>query len=256
MCAQPPAPPARLHDPPRLLPLGDAALTVEFAAVWSPEAAGRVRRLAAQLAALAAGEKGIRECVPTLRSVTIHVDPMRLSLRRLQAMLQDLPEGTEAVLGEAAGWCLPVSYGGTEGPDLPDLASTLDMSEEAVVKLHAAGRYEAAAVGGYPGFAYLTGVDARLALPRRASPRLSVPEGSVAVANGFTGVYPATAPGGWHLLGRTPVPLFSTDRPGRPALVMPGDTVRFRPIAAEEFGALWSAFRDGRAEPVAACRAP
>ncbi|WP_207537920.1 5-oxoprolinase subunit PxpB [Sabulicella rubraurantiaca] len=256
MCAQPAAPPALLHDPPRLLLLGDAALTVEFAAAWSPEAAARVRRLAARVAVLAAAEEGIREYVPTLRSVTIHVDPSRLSLRRLQAMLRDLPEGAEATAGEATEWCLPVRYGGEQGPDLPEIASTLGMAEDEVAELHTAGHYEAAAVGGYPGFAYLTGVDGRLALPRRASPRLSVPEGSVAVANGFTGVYPATAPGGWHLLGRTPVPLFAPDRPGRPALVMPGDTVRFRAISPEEFEGLWSAFRDGRADPVTACRAP
>ncbi len=234
---------------PRLLPLGDGALTVEFAAAYTPEAAARARRLDRQLE----GVDGIVERVATLRSLTIHVDPSRLSLRRLKALLQDLPPAIEAETAPAH-WVLPICYDGEYAPDLAELAARLGLRPQAVVEIHSAGRYHAAMVGGYPGFPYLAGLDPRLSAPRRTTPRLAVPAGSLGVANEFTAIYPQTVPGGWSLIGRTPVPLFDATRLAHPALIGTGDEIRFRPVPPAEFEVLATAFREG-ADPVALCRA-
>lgn len=234
---------------PCLLPLGDTALTVQFADAYTPEAAARARGLDRQLA----GMDGIVECVPTLRSLTIHYDPARLSLRRLTALLRDLPPAPDE---ESAGasWSLPICYESEFAPDLTELATRLGLTPEAVVAIHAGGHYRTAMVGGYPGYPYIAGLDARLAVPRRTTPRLAVPAGSLAIANAFTAIYPQTVPGGWHILGRTPVPLFDPERLERPALIAAGDAVAFRPIPREEFDALAARFAGG-ADPVALCRA-
>jgi len=233
---------------PRLLPLGDAALTVEFAPAYTPEAAARARSLDRQLE----GTEGVVERVATLRSLTIHYDPQHLSLRRLTALLRDLPPTTE-LEAEGAHWVLPICYEGDCAPDLTELAARLGLSSAEVVAIHAAGRYHAVMVGGYPGYPYLAGLDPRLAAPRRTTPRVAVPAGSLGVANAFTAIYPQTVPGGWNLLGRTPVPLFDAAR-ARPALIATGDEVTFRPIPPAEFAALAEGFRAG-ADPVALCRA-
>ncbi|TCH95965.1 5-oxoprolinase subunit PxpB [Roseococcus sp. SYP-B2431] len=233
---------------PRLLPLGDAALTVEFGPAYTPEAAARARSLDRQLQ----GTEGIVERVATLRSLTIHYDPRRLSLRRLTALLRGLAPAAETE-AEGARWMLPICYEGEYAPDLTDLAARLGMPPGEVVAIHAAGRYLAAMVGGYPGYPYLAGLDPRLAAPRRTTPRIAVPAGSLGVANEFTAIYPQTVPGGWNLIGRTPVPLFDPLREP-PSLVATGDEVRFRPIPPAEFAALAEGFRAG-ADPVALCRA-
>lgn len=233
---------------PRLLPVGDAALTVEFAESYAPEAAARARSLDRQLE----GTDGIVERVATLRSLTIHYDPDRLSLRRLTALLRGLPPAA-ATEAEGARWVLPICYEGEYAPDLTDLAARLSLTPAEIVAIHAAGRYGAVMVGGYPGYPYLAGLDPRLAVPRRTTPRVAVPAGSLAVANEFTAIYPQTVPGGWNLLGRTPVPLFDAARE-RPSLIATGDEVRFRPIPPAEFAALAEGFR-ASADPLALCRA-
>jgi KipI family sensor histidine kinase inhibitor len=233
---------------PRLLPVGDTALTVEFGASYTPEAAARARSLDRQLE----GTEGIVERVATLRSLTIHYDPRRLGLRRLTALLRALPP-VAAAEAEGARWVLPICYEGDHAPDLADLSTRLGLTPAEIVEIHAAGCYRAIMVGGYPGYPYLAGLDPRLAVPRRTTPRLAVPAGSLAVANEFTAIYPQTVPGGWNLLGRTPVPLFDPARE-RPALIATGDEVRFRPVPVEEFDALSGRVRAG-ADPVALCRA-
>lgn len=233
---------------PRLLPVGDAALTVEFGPSFSPEAAARARSLDRQLE----GTDGILERVATLRSLTIHYDPDRLSLRRLTALLRELPPVASAE-AEGANWVLPICYEGDYAPDLTDLAARLGLAPGEIIAIHAAGRYDAVMVGGYPGYPYLAGLDPRLAVPRRTTPRVAVPAGSLAVANEFTAIYPQTVPGGWNLIGRTPVPLFDSTRE-RPSLIATGDEVRFRPIPPEEFVVLAERLRAG-ADPVALYRA-
>lgn len=238
-----------MHLPePRLLPVGDAALTVEFAASYTPEAAGRARSLDRQLE----GVEGIVERVATLRSLTIHYDPRRLSLRRLTELLRGLPPAAP-VEAESARWVLPICYEGEYAPDMADLAARLGLTPEEIVSIHAGGRYRAVMVGGYPGYPYLAGLDPRLAAPRRTTPRVAVPAGSLGVANEFTAIYPQTVPGGWNIIGRTPVPLFDPSL-DPPALVATGDEVRFRPIPAAEFSTLAGRIGAG-ADPVELCRA-
>jgi inhibitor of KinA len=129
---------------------------------------------------------------------------------------------------------VPVCYGGDLGPDLADVAAFAGCSEADVVSLHSGRDYRVYMVGFVPGFAYMAEVEARIAAPRRASPRTAVPAGSVAIAGGQTGVYPAVTPGGWNLIGRTALQPYDPDRE-QPFLFKPGDRVRFRPIPLEEF---------------------
>ena len=135
---------------------------------------------------------------------------------------------------------VPVCYGGDFGPDLAEVARLCACSEEEVIRLHTTVEYRVYVVGFVPGFAYMGVVDDKLALPRRAVPRTRVPAGSVAIAAGQTGIYPIETPGGWHLLGRTPVRPFDSAR-HEPVLFRPGDRVRFREIDRDTFDQLTDA---------------
>lgn len=132
---------------------------------------------------------------------------------------------------------IPVLYGGDAGPDLPASAKALGLSVEELIQRHADGAYLVAMLGFAPGFPYLLGLDPALAMPRLDSPRTSVPAGSVGIGGSQTGIYPRTGAGGWRLLGRTPLKLFDAGRQ-QPALLQPGDRVRFVPIDAGRFAAL------------------
>jgi KipI family sensor histidine kinase inhibitor len=123
---------------------------------------------------------------------------------------------------------IPVQYGGEAGPDLPLLAQQAGLGEADYIGAHAAGEYTVAFLGFQPGFPYLRGLPARLHAPRRATPRVSVPAGSVAIGGTYAGIYPANGPGGWQVIGRTAVKLFDPLREA-PALLLPGDRVRFLP---------------------------
>lgn len=129
---------------------------------------------------------------------------------------------------------IPVCYGGAHGVDLAAAAETLGMTAAELVVLHAGADYRVAMLGFAPGFPYLLGLPAQLNLPRRAQPRLRVPAGSVAMGGAQTGIYPGELPGGWHLIGRTPLQLFNPSAPA-PCLLAPGDGVRFRVISAAQF---------------------
>lgn len=191
-------------------------------------------------------EPWITDIVPAYETVTIIYDPYRLPLRGMpaeaasyryvekwiyeQIRLYPLPETGEA--GRTVE--LPVCYGGTYGPDLAEAASRAGLSEREYVSLHAGAVYPAAMIGFMPGFPYLSGLPAELDQPRKAAPRLSVPAGSVAVAAGQTCVYPFETPGGWQIVGRTPVRMFDPYRV-EPALINAGDSVRFVPVSEAEF---------------------
>ena len=154
-----------------------------------------------------------------------------LILRRGAAMSADLRHALRAdapSLSDTHGVLHPihVEYGGAAGPDLDALAARAGISRDAYINSHADAEYEVAFVGFQPGFAYLRGLPAALHVPRRASPRVRVPAGSVAIGGAYCGIYPASGPGGWHLIGRAAVDLFDPFR-ARPALLLPGDRVRF-----------------------------
>lgn len=209
-------------------PLGDACLVVRFGtgvdAVTS-------RAVAAATAALtAAALPGVVDIAATFNTVAVVFDPYRADPRDLSgailAGLQNLKSSasTPGTIVE-----IPVAYGGDDGPDLAAVAAHTGLDSEAVVRLHTTTDHVVGMIGFAPGFPYLLGLPAALEVPRRATPRTSVPAGSVAIAEHQTGIYPRSSPGGWHVIGRTPRAMFDPRR-DPPALLRAGDRVRFVPL--------------------------
>jgi len=199
----------------RLRPAGERGLLVEV------ESLELVHRLHAALRAL--DPPGVVELVPAYRTLLVVADPERAgALDELAARLPalELPPA-EAVAGDPVE--IPVRY---DGQDLPEVAGLTGLDVEEVVRRHTAPEYTVAFLGFSPGFPYLVGLDPALEVPRRDTPRTSIPAGSVGLAGGQTGIYPSASPGGWQLIGRTEVTLFD---PGRdpPALLAPGGRLRF-----------------------------
>lgn len=230
----------------RFLPVGDTAIAVEFGSVIAPEINALVHRTAALLAL--APPPGLVETVPTFRSLLVHYDPCVTSAETLQAALAELDLGENAGTATARLWHLPVLYGGEAGPDLEEVARATGLSAEAVIALHSGQDYRVYVQGFLPGFAYLGDLPAELDLPRLTVPRVRVPAGSVAIAQRMTGVYPLESPGGWRLIGNTPVRFFD---PGLtpPTLFTPGDRVRFVPVDAAEHGRVRAAVMNGAFVP-------
>jgi KipI family sensor histidine kinase inhibitor len=199
----------------KLRPVGGRGLLVEV------EELETVHRLHAALRALEL--PWVVELLPGYRTVLVVADPARAeALDELAAELPtlELPPA-EAVAGEPVE--IPVSY---DGEDLPEVARLTGLDAEEVVRRHTAPEYTVAFLGFSPGFPYLVGLDPALEVPRRDTPRTSIPAGSVGLAGGQTGIYPTASPGGWQLIGRTEVPLFDPDR-DPPALLAPGGRLRF-----------------------------
>lgn len=184
------------------------------------------RRLLA-LAQVLRGQPEFIDLVPGLHSLSCVLapgaEPAAAEVLARQAWTQ---ARASAQLGRER--LLPVRYGGEEGPDLPEAAALLGLSEAQLIELHCAPVYEVACLGFLPGFPYLLGLPPQLALPRRATPRLRVPAGSVGIGGAQTGVYPCESPGGWQLIGRTAQALFDP-RAAEPSWLLPGDRLRFVP---------------------------
>jgi len=221
----------------RMLVAGEQGLVVEFGNAIDPAVNARVHRLARALAAR--GLEGVIETVPTYRSLLVLFDPLALPRERLASEVEGLlafPAGEEASGAGGNTVELPVLYGGEFGPDLAFVARHNGLSAEEVIAIHSSCDYLVYMLGFTPGFPYLGGMSSRLAAPRLSSPRGKVPSGSVGIAGSQTGVYPVESPGGWQLIGRTPLRLFDLEA-DRPFLLAPGDVVRFRPVAEEEYWA-------------------
>ena len=217
----------------RLVHAGDSVVIAELDNQIDERVNERAIRLADGIAR--AGLQGVRDIVPTYRSVAVYYDPLRIDFTRLSDLLSS--EARAAAASEDAGRRdvlsparppkrIPVRYGGTDGPDLADVAAFARMSEAEVVARHTGRTYRVFMMGFLPGFPYMGTVDPAIAAPRRGTPRLRVPAGSVGIAGSQTGMYPAESPGGWQLIGRTPVRLFDLSRPN-PFLLEPGDAVEF-----------------------------
>ena len=219
----------------RLLPAGDTALVVEFGNTIDRALNARVIALADRIARAAI--EGVVEVVPTFRSLMVHYDPVKLLYSEIEALVAALAAGLEAVRHVARLWTIPTCYGGEFGPDLEEVAAAVRLSPAEVVALHSAGTYHVYCLGFLPGWPYLGDLTERLALPRRQSPRVKVPMGAVCIAQRMTGIYPLESPGGWHLIGRTPVRMFDPRRPD-PVLLSPGDQVRYTAIGLDEFARL------------------
>jgi KipI family sensor histidine kinase inhibitor len=214
---------------------GDSCWLIVLGKAVSRPVTSRVHALRRRLEELNPG--WLRETVPGYCT---------LGLVTRSPVTQDIVEDTvQAALtgcGHDAGPAprtvtVPVCYGGTCGPDLDDVARHAGISAEEVIRRHAARTCDCTALGFLPGFPYLTGLDPLLATPRRAMPRTSVPGGSVGIAGTQTGIYPASSPGGWNIIGRTPLALFDPSAQP-PARIEPGDRVRFVPVTSEEFNRL------------------
>jgi KipI family sensor histidine kinase inhibitor len=228
-----------LYDKPRYLAAGEAGLVVELGEDIDPAANARVYALAGAL--LARPLPGLGEAVPSYRSLLLHFDPLRLDGERLrrhvEALLQNAAGEEPNSMGAGRVREIPTVYGGALGPDLASVAELTGLSEAEVVRLHAATEYTVYMVGFLPGFPYLGVLPDALVTPRLQTPRTNVPAGSVAIAGRQTGVYPMESPGGWRLIGRTPLSMFDPQR-DPPAYVAPGDRVRFVPVDAADFDRL------------------
>ena len=213
----------------RFLSAGDRALVVEFGDEIDRTLSDEVLRLAA--AVTAAAIPGIAETVPTFRSLMIHYDPLLMQRTDLERIVSGLLDRPAQPRRAARLWRIPFCAEGEFAPDIEEVARLSGLSTGEVAALHASVRYRVYMLGFLPGFPYLGDLPRELALPRRADPRLRVPKGSIAIATTLSAIYPYESPGGWHLIGRTPIPLFDISRP-RPALLAAGDAVEFEPIDA------------------------
>jgi KipI family sensor histidine kinase inhibitor len=215
--------------------MGEQGLVVELGAAIDPAVNARVHHLAAALQRQAVA--GIRELVPSYRSLLILFDPLLLSRSVLRGLVTKLVRAdgfAEPSREEGKLVRLPVCYGGDFGPDLDFVASHNGLSPEEVIALHARETYPVYMLGFLPGFPYLGGLPSRLAAPRLLTPRQKVAPGSVGIAGSQTGVYPLESPGGWRIIGRTPRRLFDPSR-AEPFLISPGDRIRFDPIDRESY---------------------
>ncbi|MDX5363481.1 MAG: 5-oxoprolinase subunit PxpB [Pseudazoarcus pumilus] len=248
MSPQAPSQPAT-RSAPRFLDLGDRAITVEFGNAIDPALLARVAAL--DEACARAALPGVVETVPTFRSLSIVFDPLVTSRAELLPALEALlAQDISADTAPARRWRLPACYGGAFSPDLDEVAQRCGISADALVQLHAGREYVVYMLGFLPGFPFMGDVAEALRLPRRAEPRVAVPAGSVAIANGLTAVYPWQSPGGWHLLGHCPVPLFDAGR-ASPALLAAGDKVCFEVVDAAEYARIAQALATGELAPEA-----
>ena len=176
---------------------------------------------------------GLKESIPALTSLTVLYDPLELSKEKIVHQILDLCTVSGGVPIRRRTWEVPVVYGGGGGPDLEEVARRAGISEEEAIALHAGQDYHVTMLGFLPGFAYLGDLPEKLKAPRRATPRARVPAGSVAIASEMTAIYPLESPGGWHLIGSTPVIPWDLKRQKEP-LFQAGDRVCFKPVEAEE----------------------
>ena len=187
---------------------------------------------------------GFRCSVPAYHTISVFYDPLKVSksdfpgvdsFAKVSWYLQKLKlEPENIVVKEASAITIPVCYGRNFGPDLEELAKSHQLSVEEVIHLHSAAVYKVYMIGFVPGFAYLGGMNEVLDTPRKPVPRQKIPAGSVGIAGKQTGIYPMETPGGWQIIGRTPLQLFAADRP-QPALLKAGDNVIFKPVSVNEF---------------------
>lgn len=219
----------------QIAPAGDAALLVRLGSRLGPAASRRALALVAALDA--AQPPGLLDVIPAYASVLVRFNPLVIEPAAMAACLRALlAQGVAAQPPRGRLIRIPVHYGGDDGPDLDEVARLLGMSAAEVIQRHTAASYRVAFLGFLAGFPYLTGLPRALAVPRLGTPRTRVPAGSVAVAERQAGVYPVASPGGWRILGRAALPLFDPER-DPPALLRPGDRVRFYPAAADDLPA-------------------
>ncbi len=225
----------------QITPCGDHALTVQFGESISPEVHRHVINLYKHLSQLS-GE-GIRDIIPAYTTVTVVYDlafflkkyagqPVSEKLSRF--IQEAIAEMQDAEIQTKRLVKVPVCYDASLAPDLFSLAEEKNITTEELIRLHTETIYKVYMLGFLPGFAYMGSVDAKIAAARKTDPRTKVPAGSVGIAGTQTGIYPFESPGGWQLIGQTPLPVFDAGK-NSPCLFSPGDTVQFFPITLTEF---------------------
>jgi KipI family sensor histidine kinase inhibitor len=223
---------AATPSPPRLLPSGDSAITVEFSRNIDDAANRRVLALDRVLARETIS--GVTETVPTYRSLLVHYDPLQIDFETLSEKLVTFAQLPVPPMENARRWRIPVVYGGEHGIDLEDVAKTLKTTPDDIVARHAGGSYRVAMIGFTPGWSYLSGLEDFLHMPRRQNPRLLTPAGTISIGGVQTGVQCLAGPSGWHLLGRTAVRTYQLHRDPT-FLLDPGDQVTFSVVDAKTF---------------------
>jgi KipI family sensor histidine kinase inhibitor len=218
---------------PRLRPLGDAALTVAFGDRIDPQIHELVLGLSERLALEPL--PGVIEWAPAFASVTLWYDPDQITFDALRASLAPLLREDARKKVDGASFIIPFCRDVDFAPDLAGTAALKNLTPDQYIECFEAQVFEVAMLGFQPGFAYLGGLPDALNAPRLATPRKNVPARSVAIADGMCAAYPLDSPGGWRLIGRTPAPLFNPRIPERPALLTPGDKLRWRPIDRATF---------------------
>jgi KipI family sensor histidine kinase inhibitor len=222
-----------MTDQIRIVQDGDGCLLIVLGHDVSALVSARVHALRRALDAIQSS--WLVETVPGYCSLGLVVKPLQVSLGDAEELVSAAMRNISAVLSVQPGIVtIPVCYGGAYGPDMEVVCQRSGLSEQEVVQRHVTARYQCSMLGFLPGFPYLMGLDPQLATPRLATPRTTVPAGSVGIAGAQTGVYPVSSPGGWNIIGRTPLTLFDPSRE-QPSLVQAGDIVRFSPISLEEF---------------------
>ena len=216
----------------KFLASGDTALIVEFGRSVDPTVSELVLALAQRVEAAAIA--GVVEVVPTFRSLMVHYDPLALTQAALKRAVHTMLDGLRGSTRGGRHWLIPTCYEESVGLDLAEVAARTGLTVPALVTLHSAASFRVYMMGFLPGFPYLGGLPGALKLPRRETPRLRVPRGSVAIAMDMTCIYTLESPGGWHVLGRTPAALFDLRR-DPPASLAAGDTVTFHPISLREY---------------------
>ncbi|PSL45878.1 inhibitor of KinA [Salsuginibacillus halophilus] len=235
-------------DDPIITPLGDRALRVNFGSVISEHIHKNVRSLCVLL------EKyprwGVIEWIPSYTSVTIMYDPLELPFEHGYRYVEELMQlALSEPLPPARTVEIPVVYGGTYGPDLDNVAAHNQISAEDVIHKHSTPTYMIYMLGFAPGFPYLGGLPEELATPRLAEPRTVVPAGAVGIAGPQTGIYPLESPGGWQIIGQTPLTLYRPDAEP-PVLLQAGDRLQFSAVSEDEFVEISESVRAETYEPV------
>lgn len=222
-----------MYDKIKYLICGDSAINMEFGNIISEEINRKIRAVTI----LIETEEilGINEVVPTYRSLMIHYNPLIIEYEELIITLNRIEENAsniELTLPQIIE--IPVLYGGKYGPDIENVAKHNNIDVEEVIKIHTSAEYLIYMLGFTPGFPYLGGMDKRIATPRLKSPRTKIPAGSVGIAGEQTGIYPVQSPGGWQLIGSTPIELFNHEREN-PILLKSGNYIVFKSIDEEEY---------------------
>ena len=219
---------------PTISPVGDRAISIDFGQVIDPTINRHIRQTIERIKELQL--EGIIELVPTYCALLVEYDAMLYSYSEICKIIEPtLEEGMTNTTNELVTVVeVPTVYGGEFGPDLSFVASHNHLSEDEVISIHSGTDYLVYMLGFIPGFTYLGGMDSRIATPRLSSPRTLIPAGSVGIAGEQTGTYPSDSPGGWQIIGRTPVTMYDMSK-AQAALLKAGDYVRYVPIDESEF---------------------